>query len=154
MFLISFEFQLSHHLIYPPELLLNKENEDTNLSASFLDLDIKVVNNKFVYQLYDKRDGDNYDFEIVRFPYLSSNMPSRMFYSTISAEILRICRASSSYDLFVTKCISFLKRMKNQGAKKERTISNIKRFLQNHLQEFSKFDITIKTFVDSIKNTF
>ena len=126
----------------------NKENE-TSLAATFLDLDIKVVDNSFVYQLYDKRD--DYNFDIVRFPFLSSNMPSRMFYSTISAEILRICRASSEYGLFLGKCKIFLKRMKSQGAKKERVLSTIKRFLQKHRLEFEKFGQSIEAFIDSIK---
>ena len=142
------EFERSHQLIYPQELVLNKENE-SSLAATFLDLDIKVVDNSFVYQLYDKRD--DYNFDIVRFPFLSSNMPSRMFYSTISAEILRICRASSEYGLFLGKCKIFLKRMKSQGARKERVLSTIKRFLHKHRLEFEKFGQSIEAFIDSIK---
>ena len=40
--------------------------------VSFLDLDIKIENNVFVYKLFDKRD--KFPFFIVQIPYLSSDM--------------------------------------------------------------------------------
>jgi hypothetical protein len=80
-------FANSHLNIYPPELILNREN-DIPTAATFLDLDIKIMENKFVYSLYDKRNS--FSFYIIRFPYISSNIPRKVFYSTILAEILRI----------------------------------------------------------------
>ena len=65
--------------IYPPELELKKENTGY-LSATFLDLDITIVDNKFSLKLYDKRD--DFGFSIVRMPYASNNMPSTIFYSS------------------------------------------------------------------------
>ena len=41
--------------IYPDELELKVEHEGN--SASFLNLDIRIENNQFVYKLYDKRDA-------------------------------------------------------------------------------------------------
>ena len=67
-----------------------------------------------------KKVGGNTDFgknlafraKFVQFPYRSSNiMPSKMFYSTISAEILRICRAKKSLENFKTDTSLFLERM-------------------------------------------
>ena len=77
--------------IYPAELELGKENEHNN-EATFLDLHIKIENCKFKTCLFDKRD--NFKFDIVRMPHKSSNIPSNMFYNTISAESLRIVKAS------------------------------------------------------------
>ena len=62
--------------IYPPELELKKENNGY-LSASFLDIDITIVDNKFSLKLYDKRD--DFGFSIVRMPYVCNNMPSTIF---------------------------------------------------------------------------
>ena len=50
--------------IHPDELELKVEHEGN--SASFLNLDIRVEENQFVYKLYDKRDA--FPFSIVRFP--------------------------------------------------------------------------------------
>ena len=142
------EFLRTFKEIYPPELILNKENPDSNTSATFLDLEITIQDNKFEYKLFDKRNA--FPFDIVRFPYSSSNMPSKMFFSTISAEILRICRASSQYNTFILACNPFIKRMKRQGATKHNCHSNFVRFkdrtqhsinkmLSKHPNEFSKF---------------
>ena len=38
---------------------------------------------------------------VVRFPYKCSNMPSKKLFATISADILRICRATSSVVQFI-----------------------------------------------------
>ena len=46
----SGEFERSFKEIYPPELVLNKENLSNN-ERSFLDLLIKVENNQFSMQL-------------------------------------------------------------------------------------------------------
>ena len=110
------EFERSSLDIYPPELVLKRENANNN-HATFLDMDIKISNNTFDYKLYDKRNS--FDFYIVCFPYLCSNMPSKMFYSCLSAEILRICRSSVHYNSFISAVNPFLKRMTRQGAKRD-----------------------------------
>ena len=71
------EFERNFKEIYPPELILKKENLSNN-EGSFLDLQIKVQNNQFSIHLYKKKDG--FHFSIVIMPYL--NIPSKMFYST------------------------------------------------------------------------
>ena len=115
------EFERSFREIYPPELSLKKENE-IDAEGTFYDLDIIVKDGKFDHKLYDKRNAFN--FSIVRFPYKDSNIPSKMFHSTIGAEVLRICRATSTYDSFLKCCEPFIIRMNNQGATK-RSIQNV-----------------------------
>ena len=53
----------------------------------------------FNTRLYDKRDA--FRFSAVRMPYKCSNMPYKMFYSTINAEVLRIFRATCNYTFFL-----------------------------------------------------
>ena len=86
-------FEQCHKLIYPEELQLNKENDGYS-SSTFLDLDIDIDDGVFTTKLYDERD--NFGFDITRLAYRESNITFRMFYSSISAECLRICRATSS----------------------------------------------------------
>ena len=124
------EFGRSHPEIYPLELVLNKENVDPN-GASYLDLDISISQNKFEYQLYDKRSS--YSFKIVRFPFHDSNLPVKMFYSTISAEILRICRASCKRYSFFASCSLFIEWMLNQGANKNKMSNSVGNTIGRHL---------------------
>ena len=56
--------------------------------------------------LYDKRNS--YNFNILRFPYKSITIPSKMFYSNTSAELLRICQATSSVTQFIKTSKVFL----------------------------------------------
>ena len=86
----SGEFSKSFSDIYPEELQLKCEHQGTH--ATFLDLDISVVENNFVYKLFDKRD--DFPFTIVRMPDLSGNIPSYIFYGSIMSEFLRIARCT------------------------------------------------------------
>ena len=84
------EFCKSHSEIYPPELELKEEHAGHH--ATFLCLEIKIEGKKFIYKLYDKRD--NFPFDIVRMPHMSSNIPKAIFYSALVGEFLRIGRST------------------------------------------------------------
>ena len=51
----------------------------------------------------------------MRFTYKNSTVPSKMFFTTISAEILRICQATCSMVQFIKTSKVFLHRMLRQG---------------------------------------
>ena len=60
--------------IYPSQLTVEKANKSDHL-ADYLDLTFIIDSGgKLSTRLYDKRD--NFDFHIVNFPFLSSNIPS------------------------------------------------------------------------------
>ena len=82
------------------------KQEHQGLHATFLDLEANVINNIFVYKLYDKRDA--FPFSIVRMPYISSNIPYNIFYNTILSEILRIARCSLLYEDFYSRRENFV----------------------------------------------
>ena len=78
---------------------IEKENNHEK-EATFLDLPINIdTRGKINTKLYDKINS--YNFFIVRFPHKSSNLQNKMFYSTISAETLRICRATTDFNEFI-----------------------------------------------------
>ena len=122
-------FESYHHQIYPSELQLNKENE-VNTETNFLDLHISIDNKVFTTKLYDKRD--NFGFDITRLPYRNSNIPCRMFYSSIAAECLRICRATSSDRQAIVSIKSLVTRMDNQGADKFKMKNYITKSFNRH----------------------
>ena len=60
--------------ICPSQLNVEKTNQSDNL-ASYLDLTFTIEKDgKLSTKLYDKRD--DFDFHIINFPFLSSNIPS------------------------------------------------------------------------------
>ena len=136
------EFERNYKNIYPPELALKKENVN-NDSASFLDFQLSIVNRNISTQLFDKRNS--YTFKIVRLPYKSSTLPSKMFFSTISAEVLRIGRATSNLPTFIETAKSLMTRMKRQGADVLGIMNSIKKMFYRHQEEFIKYSTDIES---------
>ena len=77
-------------------------------------LHLCINEGKVQKSLYGKRSS--YNFNVVKFPYKSSTIPSKMFFATISAEILRICWATSSVVQFIKTSKVFLHGMLRQEA--------------------------------------
>ena len=69
----------------PPNVMLN--NQSDNL-ASYLDLTFTIEKDgKLSAKLYDKRD--DFNFHIVNFPFLSSNIPSGPSYGVYIWQLIR-----------------------------------------------------------------
>ena len=75
--------------MYRSELQLNKANiSDTK--ATFLDLHLSISNDVVSTKIYDKRD--DFDFEIVNFPFLDCDVPRSSSYGIYISQ-LRFARA-------------------------------------------------------------
>ena len=138
------EFEKCFKDIYPQELELKKENNG-NKQATFLDLDISVNDNKFEIKLFDKRDA--FPFSIVRMPFYSSNIPSSIFYASIGAETLRICRATTNIDHFTSSVKIFIARMMKQGAIESKVDRTLKKSFGRHNSLFVNIASTATDFV-------
>lgn len=66
----------------------------------------------FVFKLFDKRN--DFSFFLVRMPYINSNIPKLVFYSTLVGELLIIGRISLLYKDFDEKLKEMLNRIKAQ----------------------------------------
>ena len=139
------EFLNSFQDIYPPELQLNLEYSGDQVS--FLDLQITKENGQLNTKLFDKRD--DFPFSIVRLPFRSSNIPTNMFYASISAEILRIGRVSSSLDNFVSSSKTLIERVRRQGASNDRLRKSLKK-TYGRQQLLKKFGKSATDFVNQI----
>ena len=72
---------------YPSELTVEKANKSDHL-ADYLDLTfIMDSGGKLSTRLYDKCDA--FDFQIVNFPFLSSNIPSGPSYGVYISQLIR-----------------------------------------------------------------
>ena len=63
--------------IYPTELQLNRANS-SDTEEPFLDLNLCISNGTVSTKIYDKRD--DFDFDIVNFPFLDGDVPRRTSY--------------------------------------------------------------------------
>ena len=70
--------------IYPSELQLNKANT-SDTEAPFLDLHLSISNGYVSSKIYDKRD--DFDFDIVNFPFLDGDVPRRPSYGVYISQL-------------------------------------------------------------------
>ena len=140
----DFEFRKNFKNIYPSELELKEENISPS-EATFLDLSINIVDAKFNTCLFDKRDA--FPFSIVRMPYLCSNMPSKIFYASVSSEILRLARTNSNRNNFLNTVKVLLDRMRKQGCKMNQLKKMLNKMFGRHATDFHKFAHTAKEFI-------
>ena len=87
------------HRIYPAELQLNKANA-SDTEAAFLDLNLSIHNDHTVStKIYDKRD--DFDFDIVGFPFFDGDVPRRPFYGVY----LNLFALPEHFRMFMTSII-------------------------------------------------
>ena len=86
--------------IYPSELQLNKA-DTSDTEATFLDLHLSISNNIVSTKIYDKRD--DFDFEIVNFPFLDGDAPCSTLYGVYNSQLIRFARASNYVADFNTR---------------------------------------------------
>ena len=83
--------------IYPPELKLNKANT-SDTEAPFLELHLSISNGRFSFKIYDKRD--DFDFDIVNFPFLDDDVTLRPSYGEYISQLIRFARVCSHVEDF------------------------------------------------------
>ena len=81
--------------IYPSELQLNKANV-SNAEALFLDLHLSISDGFVKIKIDDKRD--DFDFDIVSFPFLDGDVPRSASYGVYISQLIRFARVSSHVD--------------------------------------------------------
>ena len=86
--------------IYPSELQLNKSNT-SDTEAAFLDLHLSISNDIVSTKIYDKRD--DFNFEIVNFPFLDGDVPRSTFFGVYISQLIRFAKLSSYVTDFNTR---------------------------------------------------
>ena len=86
--------------IYSSEPQRNKANT-SDTEAAFLDLHLSISNDIVSTKIYDKRD--DFDFEIVNFPFLDGDVPRSTSYGVYISQLIRFARASSYVTDFNTR---------------------------------------------------
>ena len=85
---------------YAPKLQLNKANA-SDTEAPFLDLHLSISNRFVSSNIYDKHD--DFDFDIVNFPYLDWDASCSTSYSVYISQLIRFARVSSHMTDFNTR---------------------------------------------------
>ena len=123
--------------IYPPELELNKANS-SDTEAAFLDLHLSIVDGFVSCEIYDKRN--DFDFEIVNFPFLDGDVPPAASYSVYISQLIRFARVSSHVTDFNTRNKLLTVKLLNQGYRYHKLCKAFSKFYRRHSDLVSKFN--------------
>ena len=129
------------HRIYPSELEI-KDTTDSPNSASYLDLLLEYDREgRLSTRIYDKRD--DFDFKIVNFPYLCSNIPSSPAYGVYISQLIRYSRACSQYHNFLQRCVVLTEKLLKQGYVRPRLQRAFKKFYGRHHELVKRYNVSV-----------
>ena len=132
--------------IYPSHLTVEKANESDHL-AHFLDLAFIIDSGgKLSTRLYDKRD--NFDFHIVNFPFLFSNIPSGPSYGVCISQLIRYARCCSHFDDFRYRRKCLVDRLLSQGCIALRLEKSFKKLYGRYQDLIEKYQRSVNVMVN------
>ena len=116
--------------IYPIELEI-KDTIDTATSAPYLDLRLEIDSeDRLRTKFYDK--GDVFNFPIVKFPFICSNIPAVPAYGVYISQLIRYSRACGSYQDFLDRGLLLTKKLLNQGFLLVKFKSSLRKLYERH----------------------
>ena len=134
---IYFEHMVNR--IYPAELQLNKPNS-SDTEAPFWDLHLSISNGTVSTKIYDKRD--DFDFDIVNFPFLNGNVPRCTSYGVYVSQLIRFARASSSVSDFNCRNKALTAKLLRQGYRYHKLRKTFSKFYRRHSGLVEKYNVS------------
>ena len=128
--------------IYPTELQLNRANS-SDTEAPFLDLNLCISNGTVSTKIYDKRD--DFDFDIVNFPFLDGDVPRRTSYGVYISQLIRFARASSNLNDFNYRKKALTAKLLRQGYRYFKLRKAFSKFYRRHSALLEKYSVSLKT---------
>ena len=127
--------------IYPAELQLNKTNSSVT-GAPFLDLNLSTYNGTVSTKICDKRD--DFDFDIVNFPFLDGDVPRRTSYGVYISQLIRFARASSSVSDFSCRNKALTAKLLRQGYRYHKLRKTFSNFCRRHSGLVEKYNVSLR----------
>ena len=131
--------------IYPTELQLNRVNS-SDTEATILDLNLCISNATVSTKIYDKRD--DFDFDIVNFPFLDGDVPWRTSYGVYISQLIRFARASSNLSDFNYRHKALTAKLLRQGYRFFKLRKAFSKFYRRHnalVEKYKKYSVSLKT---------
>ena len=96
----------------------------------------------FIY-IYDKRD--DFDFDIVNFPFLDDDAPRSTSYVVYISQLIRFARVFSHIDDFNTHNKVSTAKLRSQGYRYHKFRKEFSKFYRRHFDIVSKYNVGLKT---------
>ena len=108
-----------------------------------LDLHLSISNDIVSTKIYDKRD--DFDFEIVNFPFLDGDVPRSTSYGVYISQLIRFARASSYVADFNTRNKLLTQKLLKQGYRYHKLRKTFSKFYRRYYDLISKFQVGLKS---------
>ena len=113
--------------------------------APFLDLNLSITNGMVSSKIYGK--GDDFNIEIVNFPFFDGDVPRSLFYGVYISQLIRFARVCSNVDDFNNRNLSLAAKLLTQGYRKYHKIRKaFSKFYHRHSELIVKYTIGLKLF--------
>ena len=129
------------HRIYPAELQLNKSNA-SDTEAAFFDLNLLIHNDTVSTKIYDTRD--DFDFDIVNFPFLDGDVPRRPSYGVYTSQLICFARTSSHATDFNNRNKFLTSKLLKQGYRYHKLCKSFSKFYLWHFELIEKYHVSVK----------
>ena len=129
--------------IYATKLQLNKANSSDTEEPFFLDLNLCISNGTVSTKPYDKRD--DFDFDIVNFPFLDGDVPRSTSYGVYISQLIRFARASSNLSDFNCRNKALTDKLLRQGYRYFKLRKTFSKFHRRHRALVEKYSVSLKT---------
>ena len=115
----------------------------SDTEASFSDLHLSILDGFVKTKIYDKR-GD-FDFDIVNFPFLDSDVPRSTSYGAYISQLTRFARVSSHVDDFNTRNKILTAKLLRQGYRYHKIRKAFSKFYRRYFDMVSQYNVGLKT---------
>ena len=108
------------------------------------DVDLISISDGFVKtKIYDKRD--DFDFDIVNFPFLDSDVPRSGSHGVYISQLIRFARVSSNVDDLNTRNKVLTAKLLRQGYRCHKLRKAFSKFYGRHFDIVSIYNVGLKT---------
>ena len=138
------------------ELCFSKVSNVRSISESFgkphlsliltnqgLNLNLSITNGIVSSKIYDKRD--DFNFEIVNFPFLDGDVPRSPSYGVYISQLIRFARVCSNVDDFNNRNLFLTAKLLKQGYRYHKIRQAFSKFYHRHSELIVKYNIGLKT---------
>ena len=104
---------------------------------------MSITNGIVSSKIYDK--GDDFNFEIVNFPFLDGDVPRSPSYGVYISQLIRFARVCSNVDDFNKRNLFLTAKLLKQGYRYHKIRKTFSKFYYRHSELIVKYNIGLKT---------
>ena len=93
---------------------------------------------------------DDFNFPIVNFPFLSSNIPSAPAYGVYVSQLIRYARTCSNYQDFMERGKVLTQKLLSQGYQKTKLVATLKKFYGRHHDLVNPYNVAVSRIVSDV----